>query len=222
MTEPQNSNPSPKSRLPVLLAALAVILALGLSLYWKMGSGSKEAAENTAAANCPASKALAEQLAPLTQGEVAGVRTENMPTPAPDLHFAGPDGKALKLADFRGKAVLLNLWATWCVPCRKEMPALDALQAAAGGNNFEVVAVNTDTTRLEKRQQFLTEAGIQHLAFYADPEGQAFQQMKSIGKGFGLPTSLLIDKSGCMVAAIEGPAEWASDDAQKLIAALKK
>ncbi|WP_245424060.1 thiol:disulfide interchange protein TlpA [Methylovirgula sp. 4M-Z18] len=222
MTGPQNSSPAPKSRLPVLIGAIAVILALGLSLYWKMGSGGKEGAENTAAANCPAAKALSERLAPLMQGEVAGVMAERAPQPAPDLHFTGPDGKALTMADFRGRAVLLNLWATWCIPCRKEMPALDALQAAAGDGNFEVVAVNTDTSRLERRQQFLEQAGIQHLAFYADPEGGSFQKMKSIGKGFGLPTSLLIDKSGCMVASIEGPAEWASEDAQRLVAELKK
>ncbi len=162
-------------RKPFFLGMLGLTVLVAVSLYWKLGAGGKEAGENT---QCAASKALSERLAPLMQGEVAGVVAE--------------------------------------------MPALDALQAAQGDGNFEVVAVNTDTVRLDKRQAFLTEAGIQHLAFYADPEGDSFPKMKSIGKAFGLPTSVLIDKDGCLVAAIEGPAEWASVDAQKLVAELKK
>jgi thiol-disulfide isomerase/thioredoxin len=115
--------------------------------------------------------------------------------------------------------VLFNLWATWCVPCRKEMPALDALQARLGGPDFEVVAVNIDTRDPEKPKRWLHEVGIGHLAYYADPAAKTFQDLKAVGKAFGMPTTLLIDREGCELAALAGPAEWASGDAVKLIEA---
>ena len=129
------------------------------------------------------------------------------------------DGKPRTLADFRGRTVLLNLWATWCVPCRKEMPALDALQAKLGGDDFEVVAVNIDTRNLDKPKAWLKEVGIKRLGYYADPSAKVFQDLKAIGKAFGMPTTLLIDPNGCELGTLAGPAEWASEDAIKLIEA---
>ena len=128
-------------------------------------------------------------------------------------------GKKLSLADFRGRTVLLNLWATWCVPCRKEMPTLDALQGELGGPRFEVVAVNIDTRDPDKPKEFLKQIGVQKLAYYADPSAKAFQDLKSIGRAFGMPTTLLVDPHGCEIGTIAGPAEWASKDAIKLIEA---
>ena len=119
--------------------------------------------------------------------------------------------------------MLLNLWATWCVPCRKEMPALDALQEKLGGPDFEIVAVNTDTRDPDKPKAWLKEVGVTRLAYYADPSGKLFQDLKIAGKALGLPTTLLIDGSGCELGTIAGPAEWASDDALNLMrAALQK
>jgi thiol-disulfide isomerase/thioredoxin len=118
---------------------------------------------------------------------------------------------------WRGRTVLLNLWATWCVPCRKEMPALDALEQRLGGPKFEVVAVNIDTRDGDKPRAWLKEVGVERLAFYADPSARTFQDLKSIGRAFGMPTTLLIDGQGCEIATIAGPAEWASEDAIKLI-----
>jgi thiol-disulfide isomerase/thioredoxin len=115
--------------------------------------------------------------------------------------------------------VLLNLWATWCVPCRKEMPALDALQRRLGGPGFEVVAVNIDTRDPDKPKAFLKEVGVDQLAYYADPDAKTFQDLKAIGHAFGMPTTLLVDPHGCELGTIAGPAEWASDDAVKLIQA---
>ena len=115
--------------------------------------------------------------------------------------------------------MLLNLWATWCVPCRKEMPALDALQQRLGGPDFEVVAVNIDTRDPDKPKAFLKELGIRKLAYYADPTAKTFQDLKAIGRAFGMPTTLLVDPQGCEIGTIAGPAEWASDDAVKLIQA---
>jgi thiol-disulfide isomerase/thioredoxin len=135
--------------------------------------------------------------------------------------FERDGGAKLTLADFKGRAVLLNLWATWCVPCRAEMPALDRLQAAKGGPGFEVVAVNVDTARLEKRGAFLDGVGVKTLARYADPSGDAFETMRKAGRALGLPVTLVIDKDGCEVAAVEGGAKWDSAEAQALVEALK-
>jgi thiol-disulfide isomerase/thioredoxin len=135
----------------------------------------------------------------------------------PALAFQDAEGKPLTLEHWRGHTVLLNLWATWCVPCRKEMPALDALEQRLGGPKFEVVAVNIDTRDAEKPRAWLKEVGVQKLAFYADPTARTFQDLKSIGRAFGMPTTLLIDGQGCEIGTIAGPAEWASEDAIKLI-----
>jgi thiol-disulfide isomerase/thioredoxin len=141
------------------------------------------------------------------------------PVRLPDLTFEDADGKPRKLSDWRGKTVLLNLWATWCVPCRKEMPALDNLQAKLGGNDFEVVAVNIDTRDPEKPKNFLKESNLTRLGYFADQKAKVFQDLKAISKALGMPTSILIDAKGCEIATIAGPAEWASDDAIKLIKA---
>ncbi len=175
-----------------------------------------------AAGNCPAaSGALAARLAPLARGDAAAVTVASDPRSAMPLAFERADGSKTTLADFRGRAVLLNVWATWCVPCRAEMPALDRLQAEKGGKDFEVVAVNVDTARLERRGAFLDGIGVKALARYADPSGDAFETLRKDGKALGLPVSLLIDKDGCEVAAVAGALKWDSADAAALIGALK-
>jgi len=115
--------------------------------------------------------------------------------------------------------VLVNLWATWCVPCRKEMPALEGLQASLGGANFQVVAINIDTRDPEKPKNFLKEANLTRLNYFSDQKAKVFQDLKAIGRALGMPTSVLVDPQGCEIATIAGPAEWASNDALKLIQA---
>ena len=170
-------------------------------------------------ATCRLAVELAKKLAPLARGEVAAVNVAKSPLKVPDLAFQDASGKALSLANWRGRTVLLNLWATWCVPCRKEMPALDALQQKLGGSDFQVVAVNIDTRDPDKPKAFLKELGIDKLAYYADPTAKTFQDLKAIGRAFGMPTTMLVDRQGCEIGTIAGPAEWASDDAVKLIQA---
>jgi hypothetical protein len=99
------------------------------------------------------------------------------------------------------------------------MPALDALQGKLGSDTFEVVAVNIDTRNLDKPKTWLQEVGITKLGYYADPSAKVFQDLKAIGKAFGMPTTLLVDAHGCELGTLAGPAEWASDDAVKLIEA---
>jgi thiol-disulfide isomerase/thioredoxin len=170
-------------------------------------------------AECRPAVETAKRLAPLARGEVAAVAAANPPKLLPALAFKDASGAHKTLPEWRGRIVLLNLWATWCVPCRKEMPALDALQGKLGGPDFEVVAINIDTRDPEKPKAWLKEVGVVKLAYYADNTSKVFQDLREVGKAFGMPTTLLIDRAGCEVASLAGPAEWASEDALKLIAA---
>jgi thiol-disulfide isomerase/thioredoxin len=129
-------------------------------------------------------------VAPFARGEVAGVVVASRPLRLPDLAFRDGSGSERHLSEWRGRTVLLNLWATWCIPCRKEMPALDELQAKLGGPPFEVLSINIDTRDPDKARTWLKEVGIAHL---------------------------LVDPVGCEIGTIAGPAEWASEDALKLV-----
>jgi len=168
---------------------------------------------------CAGAVNLARKIAPLAQGEVAALTMATTPLLLPDLTFEDADGQPKKLSDWRGKTVLVNLWATWCVPCRKEMPALDSLQTKLGDKDFEVVAINIDTRDPDKPKNFLREANLTRLGYFSDQKAKVFQDLKNIGKALGMPTSVLVDGQGCEIANIAGPAEWASDDAVKLISA---
>jgi thiol-disulfide isomerase/thioredoxin len=199
--------------------AIALALGAGLiaglaAIYGIVGFG-----RNAADPQCTAALKTVERLASLARGEVAAVVVPPDPHELPALSFKDAAGTNKALADWHGRTILLNLWATWCVPCRKEMPALDALQARLGGPDFQVVAVNIDTRDPDKPKNWLKDVGISHLTYYADPEAKIFQDLKAVGKAVGMPTTLLIDGSGCNVATLAGPAEWASDDALKLVQA---
>ena len=195
-------------------AVLIVALVAGAGLlYGIYGHAGKE----TAPGACAAAAARVEGMAPLVRGQVAALSLAKRPREATPIAFSGPDGQQVTLAAFKGRTILLNLWATWCVPCREEMPSLDRLQAELGGRDFEVVAVNIDTTRLERRQTFLKEAGVEKLGFYSDQKADIFQTLKKAGKVVGLPTTILIDPEGCELGVMPGPADWASEDAVKLL-----
>jgi len=181
--------------------------------------GTKGVSGNQESADCGGSAAIAAKMDSLAKGEVAALNISPAPQPLPDISFQKADGTKVTLADFKGRTVLLNLWATWCIPCRREMPALNQLQARLGGKDFEVVAVNIDTQGPDRVTRFLDDNKIDKLARYADPSTGILQSLKNEGLGQGLPTSVLIDRKGCRLGALAGPAEWASDDAQALVKA---
>ncbi|MDP2356481.1 MAG: TlpA disulfide reductase family protein [Beijerinckiaceae bacterium] len=223
MTDNRPADENPKrapARWPRLIAAAVVVGAVAAVVYATLPERGKEIAG--AAAQCAASASVASRVAPFAKGEVAAMAVSKTPRPAIDVSFDTPDGKRVSLADFRGRSVLLNLWATWCAPCRAEMPALDRLQAQLGGEHFEVVTVNIDTARLERREAFWKEIDIRHLTFYTDPKADIFQVLKRTGKVVGLPTTILIDSNGCELGLMAGPAEWDSEDAMSLISAALK
>jgi thiol-disulfide isomerase/thioredoxin len=196
------------------LAAVAGASAGALAVYFTgLGNGNRA----VVAGDCAPAIAAANRLAPLARGEVAAFRFADPPEKLTGLDFKGPDGAPLSLASFAGKAVLLNLWATWCAPCRSEMPALDRLETAKGSDRFQVVAVNVDLRNPDRAKVFLGETGVKNLAFYSDPTSGIFARLKKDGLAFGLPTTILVDGKGCRLGVMEGPAAWDSADARALI-----
>lgn len=196
--------------------ALGVVAALGLggaaAFYSVLGDAGNSG-------SCKAAAAITAKLKPLARGEVAAVEVNDRAQPLPDLAFNLPDGTPTTLSAFKGRTVLINLWATWCAPCLQEMPALDALQGAFGGADFAVAAINIDTRNLDKPKAWLAENGVTRLAAYADPQAKVFQELRAARKIEGMPVSLLVGTDGCELAILQGPADWASPDAKALIAA---
>jgi len=206
---------SRKRRKIVLLALAGVAGAsVGALAVYFMAAGDGNLALDP---NCAPAVTVVKRMAPLARGEVAAFRVADPPEKLENLAFKGPDAANLTLAAFTGKTVLVNLWATWCVPCRIEMPALDRLQAARGGDRFQVVAVNVDLKNSERARAFLDETGVKNLAFYSDPTNSSLAKMKQRGLAFGLPTTLLFDGKGCRLGVLTGPAAWDSPDSNALL-----
>src|ERR1700716_1624154 len=168
-------------RIPVAIGAVLVGAVSGFAAVYGFGSFARKPAGDPA---CQPAVALSSKIAPLAHGEVAGLTMASAPPRLPALAFLDASSQPKKLSDWRGRTVLVNLWATWCVPCRKEMPALDNLQYDLGGDKFEVVAINIDTRDSEKPLAFLKDTGVTHLAYYSDQSAKVFQELKFAGKAF--------------------------------------
>ncbi|MCJ2089492.1 TlpA family protein disulfide reductase [Methylobacterium sp. E-005] len=204
-------------RTPILAgAAVAALAVLGIALY---GSGLLPGNTDGALQPCATAKPALARVDAAAKGEVAAMQAPAQARPAPEIRFKGPDGTETGLAELKGKLLLVNLWATWCAPCKAEMPALDHLQAQLGGPDFQVVAINVDTRNLEKPPEWLKQAGIRDLAFYADPGGRVLPAIQRDTQSPGLPTTMLIDAQGCTIGVMKGPAAWASPDGLALIRA---
>ena len=130
------------------------------------------------------------------------------PKPIASIAFEDGQGRPRSLAEFRGKVVLLNIWATWCGPCRREMPSLDRLQGLLGGSDFEVVALSIDRAGLEVVRKFYADVGIRNVAIYIDSSGRATRELAAVG----VPATLLIDRTGRELGRLVGPAEWDEPD----------
>ena len=166
------------------LAVLAFVAAAGIWLIPNLGGGG------------PPGFAVAAQVGP-----------------APEARFRAVDGTSRTLADFRGRVVLLNIWATWCGPCRSEMASLDRLQALHGADGLEVLAVSVDRDGLNKVRRFYQNTGIRNLKVYVDSD-------RGTAAAFGaraIPMTVLIDREGNMVGSLVGAAEWDSSAARELI-----
>lgn len=194
-----------KRNLTLTVAALIIVLASGL---WYISS-QKDA--SVSGGNTP-NAALLQDLA---KGDVSNFTISKTPKPVSDLPFADGKGNAVKLSDFKGRLILVNFWATWCAPCRHEMPSLDALQASLGAADFEVVAISLDRGGLPAASKFLGEVKAQNLGVYVDSKNRIGREMGA----FGLPLTVLIGRQGQEIGRMAGPAQWDSPDAQALIRA---
>lgn len=202
------------------LVALAAVLGLGaggVAVYMK--EAGKGNGPERAAIDCTHAADAIARISPLAKGQVAAFIPAKEATGLTLPAFKDGAGKDITLGDFAGKVQLVNLWATWCVPCREEMPALNGLQKSMGGDRFQVTAINLDTGDDAKPRDFLAENKIDALTLYHDATLASFNALKKAGVAMGLPASVLIDAKGCMLGAMNGPAAWESDDAKAMIKA---
>jgi len=179
----------------IIVTLLAIALLAGSYLDWWPGKeGSTTAGLKTLRSN-------------------SAVRLLDRPRDLPELRFVDVAAKPYKLSDFRGKIVLLNIWATWCPPCREEMPALDRLQARLGGPDFLVLPLSVDLAGLYVLKEFYDEMGLKSLKLYYDASGKAAVDLRIIG----LPTTYLLDRQGRVIGITVGPAEWDNEEIVALI-----
>ncbi|QYO76470.1 TlpA family protein disulfide reductase [Devosia salina] len=199
----------------VPVAAGVVIVAGSIAAWLMLG--------NAGTANeCPVQAAAAQVIDAAAVGELAALNGTGEGRGYADLAFKDATGADRTVADFAGKALLVNFWASWCVPCREEMPALDAIAAQYNSDRFMVLPINLDigANGLEKAQAFLDEGQFQNLPLYADNSFAAFERLKREAVAIGLPATLLLDPEGCELAVLQGPAEWHTPDGEAVIKAL--
>ena len=212
---PAETPPSTGARTAAIALGVAAAVAFA-AVYVTLGRPDNA----VPAARTPSSPVATDRSAPtgpgsnpLSRGQMAAFVFRKAPEMLPAFKFQDADGKERTLADWRGKVVLLNLWATWCLPCRKEMPSLDRLQAAVGSDKFEVVAISVDRKGLEASKKFLAETGTKHLGLYVDASARLNSDLRFVG----LPATLLIDREGREIGRLLGPAEWDSEEAVRLV-----
>ena len=201
----------------VMAATLPAIAGFGAVYVIARGADNDAVDERTLMAQAtPPPPASASAANPLSQGDMIKFVFKREPEALADIAFVDGTGAAKTLAGFKGRVVLLNVWATWCVPCRKEMPALDRLQKELGSDKFEVVALSVDRGGVDASRKFLDTINISNLKLYVDPTAKMSSPLKIIG----MPTTLLINAEGREVGRLIGEAVWDSDDAKKLIRAV--
>jgi len=194
------------------LAALSALAAFA-AVYVTLGTPDNQTLPGPSAETPPPTVKTGAH--PLATGAMTTFVYKPQPEALPDIQFLNGSGGAVSLASFRGKVVLLNVWATWCAPCREEMPALDRLQAALGSDKFQVVALAVDKSGVEGARKFLADIKTEKLEPFADPTAKEGTQLKVIG----MPTSILIDAEGSEIGRLIGPAHWDSPEAKRLIEA---
>lgn len=205
MTEPLKT----KSKMTYILPLL-VVCVVAAGVYVMNGN---DANETSSTGDISAVKIKADKIEDAAQGDVAAMVALDQPLLMPEHQFVGSDGTSMSLNDFGGKMLLVNLWATWCAPCREEMPALSELQSAKAGDDFSVVTINIDRGDRAKPEGFLKDVGIDNLALYQDASMGIFNALKKEGIAFGLPVTMLMDENGYIIASMNGPAHWSGADA---------
>lgn len=194
-----------------LAAALAIAVAV-----WAGNGGTGTASE------CPVREDAAAAIDAVARGELAALMATPQGRAFSSLAFQDGEGNPVTLADFAGRKVLVNFWATWCVPCREEMPDLDAIAAEYEGEDFALVTIALDAGAdgPDKARDFFAEYGLDHLTLYADPSLDVFERLRNEAVTLGLPATLLLDEGGCELAVLQGPAAWSSADGRRVVETL--
>lgn len=200
-------------RLAIILGLAGLVLAIAA---WVMLGNAGQARE------CPVQEEAAQAIGDAAMGELAALNGTGEGRGYSTMAFKDAAGADMTIADFKGKKLLVNFWASWCVPCREEMPALDALATQYNSDAFMVLPINLDIGAggLEKAQAFLDENQFSNLPLYADNTFAAFERLKQQAVAVGLPATLVLDENGCELAVLQGPAEWNSDDGRAVVEAL--
>lgn len=163
-----------------------------------------------------ANMALANPAADLREGDMQKLVFHEAPMASSEAVFFAEDGQELTLADYAGKITLVNFWATWCAPCRAEMPTLSGLQEALGGEGFEVLTVATGRNDRAGMERFFDEIGVENLPMHTDPK-QALARSMGV---LGLPITVILDREGREIARLQGDADWNSPSAQAVLHAV--
>nr|WP_314257061.1 redoxin family protein [uncultured Devosia sp.] len=215
MTDMQAPRPGATSRVRLWIILGLVGLALAIAAWVYLGNGAQ-------ARECPVQDDAAAAIDAAAVGELAALNGTGEGRGYATMGFKDATGADMTIADFKGKALLVNFWASWCVPCREEMPALDALATKYNSDAFMVLPINLDigANGLEKAQGFLDENQFANLPLYADNTFAAFERLKQQAVAVGLPATLVLDENGCELGVLQGPAEWNTPDGEKVIEAL--
>ncbi|WP_338610938.1 TlpA disulfide reductase family protein (plasmid) [Pelagibacterium nitratireducens] len=199
-------------------------LVLGTGLFAAMAgiAAAVWISNGPSGSSCPVRAEAAQSIDDVAQGELAALMASTQWRDYSDIAFQDADGNPITLATFAGKKLLINFWATWCAPCREEMPYLDALEESYGGDDFEVVAISLDmgSDGPTAAGLFLEEIGTSYLKLFADPSYKLFERLRNEGVTLGLPATVLVDEKGCELAVIQGPANWDSSDGHRVIETL--
>ena len=215
MTDMHASRPQDSSRVRLLVALGVAGLAVAIAAWVWLGNAG-------VAKECPVQADAAAAIDAAAVGELAALNGTGEGRGYASLAFKDAGGKALTIADFKGKALLVNFWASWCVPCREEMPALDALASKYNSDRFMVLPINLDIgeSGLGKAEKFLADNKFAQLPLYADNSFAAFDRLKQEAVAVGLPATLILDENGCELAVLQGPAEWNTPDGEKVVETL--
>ena len=196
-------NDPKRNRNSLIYVALLAFIAGGIGIYL-FGDVSRKVQVNSGGG-----------FRDFAKGPMAAFLVKADRPPVPDLVFTDSSGSEVNLSKWQGRVVLLNLWATWCAPCRKEMPTLNEVQKQLGSKDFEVVALSVDRKGLDASSAFLKETGADELGLYIDETTTSLSALQALG----LPATLLIDRRGREIGRLLGPAEWNSAEAIALMRA---
>lgn len=215
MTDTHTPRPGASSRVRLLITLGVAGLGVAIATWAWLGNAG-------VARECPVQTEAAAAINAAAIGELAALNGTGEGRGYSDMGFKDAAGADLTIADFNGTALLVNFWASWCVPCREEMPALDALASKYNSDAFLVLPINLDIGEggLAKAQRFLDDNGFANLPLYADSSFAAFERLKREAVAVGLPATLILDQDGCELAVLQGPAEWNTPDGEAVVEAL--